>query len=218
MIQGTPKWLAELERRFGRFAIPQLQWVIVGFPVFGFIVLYLNPAGLAKMVLSPELVLKGEYWRVITFLAVPSGESGNLFFFIIYVWFLYFVASALVSEWGEFKTTLYFVIAWLLSVIFSFVASYPLYGMTDIGLSMLLALAVMHPDFEILLFLVLPTKLKWVALITVAWVAYKFFKADTDFKIYLLLVYANYLLFFGPYHIDQFRQMQRRRKFRNQWK
>ena len=227
MISSTPTWLTKLERRFGVFAIPHLAKVMVGVQLFGVIAILINPESIQRLVLWPPFVMEGEVWRLFTFMSVPLYQITGLFsmiFLYFYLQILYMIVSALEETWGGFKTTLYILIAWLLSITFSFVAVfyfgqfYPLKGMLDIGISLFLAVAVLAPNAEVALFFVLPVKFRFLAILAGAWVAFRLVTGDGFEKVYVAMVYANYLLFFGSYHLDQLKQMQRRKKFRDQWK
>ena len=61
-----------------------------------------DPVRLTRLALVPELVSVGEYWRLITFLALPVSMS--LIWVIFALWFLYFILNAIENEWGAFKT------------------------------------------------------------------------------------------------------------------
>ena len=213
MVADTPHWLQKLEKRFGAFAIPNLPIVMVGIQVFGLFVLYANAEGIQKMILYPDFVIAGQVWRLITFMAVP--QVTNIIFALFVLWFLYFIVSTLEAEWGDFFTTVYILIAWLVSVGFSFVFNVPIWGMSEITSSLFLAVAVLFPEHEILLYCIIPVKMKWLAWLAVAYLIFRLITGSNLDRLYLMLIYMNYLLFFGSYHIGQFQALQRRRKFQN---
>ena len=67
----------------------------------------------------------------------------------------------------------------------------------SVGGSVFLAFAYLFPDFELLLFFILPVKIKWLALIT--WIGYflGFAFGSWHTRLIILASIANFLLFFG---------------------
>src|SRR5208282_2071378 len=99
MLDGqTPKWIDRLERLMPGLGIPNLALYLVGAQGLGFLLVLANPRALGLLVLDPYLVLHGELWRLITFLAVPPPLSPLWMVFAL--WFLYFIVTALEQEWG----------------------------------------------------------------------------------------------------------------------
>ena len=84
--------LEKMERKIGRFAISNLMKYIVIGNVVAYILSLINPMYLSYLILDPSLVLKGQVWRVITFVFIPES-TGNLFFFAISLYFMYFIGS-----------------------------------------------------------------------------------------------------------------------------
>lgn len=195
-IARLPNWLDHLEKRFSWFSLPNLAIYLVVVQVFGFLFLQINPQVFEKMVLHPSLVLQGEWWRVVSFLAIPL--STNLFFQLIVVWFLFFIVNIVESSLGEFKTTLYLVIALVLANIFSFVFQVPVYSAAYIQLSFFLAVAVLMPDAEILLFFILPVKIKYLGYISLAFVLFSVVFSNWYERVFLIFMLANFFLFFYP--------------------
>ena len=97
MFNSDPKWLRFLERRIGWIAIPNIAILLITLQALGFIAINMNPGFAAILALIPEAVLQdGEYWRLITFLAMPLSNSVLWMFFVL--WFLYFILGTLESE------------------------------------------------------------------------------------------------------------------------
>src|SRR5437660_254129 len=90
-MSSTPKWLRVLERYVGWIAVPQIAVILVTLQVIGFVFILQNPAWVAILALNPAAVMAGEYWRLITFLALPLSLSPLWLFFTL--WFLYFVVN-----------------------------------------------------------------------------------------------------------------------------
>lgn len=207
----TPNWLDQLEKKIGWFSLPNLAFYLIALQIFGLLLSYINPAAMSRLILIPQLVLSGEYWRLLTFMAIPLGSS---FLFIIFLYFLYFIISTLESHWGEFKTTFYLFIAIFMTIAFSFAFNYPVSSFVLIETTLFLAVATLFPEFEILLFFILPVKMKWMALISAAFVIMQFLGEDLIGKLYIAAVFLNYFVFFGASFIGNIRNNIRRNKFK----
>jgi hypothetical protein len=195
------KWLNKLERVLGRFAIRNLMTYIVMLNAVAFVLIYLDiyvlQTGILypKMVLIPELVLKGEIWRLVTFLAIPPSTSLMWVFFTLY--FYYMVGGALESEWGTFKFNAYYFLGILATIAVSFIfniAVTPIY----INLSLFLAFARIYPNYELLIFFVLPVKVKYLALIDWAFIAFTILTGSMSSKLTAIISIINFFIFFGP--------------------
>ena len=69
-------WFDKLERRFGRWSIPNLTSILVGGQIVVYAVaLFVNRNIASSLSLYAPAVLSGEVWRLVTFLFVPSGGS-----------------------------------------------------------------------------------------------------------------------------------------------
>ncbi|MDF2592252.1 MAG: hypothetical protein K0S75_1718 [Clostridia bacterium] len=195
------KWLNKLERVLGRFAIRNLMTYIVMLNAVAFVLIYLDlyvlQTGIlySKMVLIPQLVLRGEIWRLVTFLAIPPSFSLMWVFFTLY--FYYMVGGALESEWGTFKFNAYYFLGILATIAVSFifnVAVTPIY----INLSLFLAFARIYPNYELLIFFVLPVKVKYLALIDWAFIAFTILVGSMSSKLTAIISIINFFIFFGP--------------------
>ena len=74
-------WLNKLERKFGRYAIPNLMTYIIVLYALGFALQMVNPMFYYQYLsLDVSAILSGQVWRVITFIIQPP--STNLLFVI----------------------------------------------------------------------------------------------------------------------------------------
>ncbi|HSQ42425.1 MAG TPA: hypothetical protein VLM37_09120 [Fibrobacteraceae bacterium] len=217
MLQ-PPRWLGWAERHFHWLTIPNLGLFLVALQTLGFAFLWIKgasdpyaAANLAQlMVLDPQAVLSGEIWRIFTFLTIPLSNS---IWMIFVLWFLYFVLSSLAQAWGDFKLTIYFLIAWLATVVASLLFRVPVDSFLFIETTFFFALATLIPDYEILFFFLLPIKIKWVALFSACiMILVPLLVGDWAYRLYVLVASLNYLLFFGPAFYYRLRlEMERRR-------
>lgn len=225
--------LSRLERRFRRFAIPNLTTALVVGQACLYVANLMPPRGVAldRVMLVPDLVLQGEVWRVFTFLFAPPNQ-GPLFV-IFYFLLLHLFGTTLEQHWGVFRFNMFLLIGWLANVGAAFAAD-ALAGpggvLDEAGLlgaadgtavasngflysSLFLAFARLYPDFILNLFFILPIRIKWLAL--VQWVVYGYLLLTGSWmtRMLVLATVLNYLLFFGPEHVREFRHGHRRRSF-----
>ena len=188
-------WLNKLERKIGRHYIPDLMKYLC-FAMLGvFILEYLPLARSAWYLLyfNRDLILRGEIWRLITFIFLPPNSSIIWILFSLY--FYYFLGTALESRWGSRKFNLYILIGWLCNVICGFLTGYAVNSF--LYTTLLLAFAVLYPDMEILLFFFLPVKMRWIG---GAWAVYLFYQLIVSpfaYEVSLLFSLLPFLLFFG---------------------
>ncbi len=156
-------WLYRLERRFGRFAIQNLMFIIVigQFAVFvtDLIMPDLQLSGL--LYLNRDLVLQGQVWRLITFIFLPPSSSA--LWIVLSLYFYYMIGGALENEWGAFKFNVYYLIGMIGIIIGAFITGYG--ANAYLNLSMFFAFAILWPNFEVMLFWVIPVKIKYLAVL-----------------------------------------------------
>ena len=86
-------WLDKLERKLGRYAIPNLTVYLLAGYVIGFAVMNFMPSLLNWLTLEPGLVIRGQVWRIISWVLIPP--STNLISLIFLVLLYYSLGSAL---------------------------------------------------------------------------------------------------------------------------
>ncbi|MBI5689819.1 MAG: hypothetical protein HZC55_06940 [Verrucomicrobia bacterium] len=206
------RFLDQLERRFGRFAIPNLALYLVIGQVFVFLTALLGLISLESLDFAPALVLEGrQWWRIVTFLFIVPIPGGTLgFVFTAFGWYIFYLMSnALEHHWGAFRFNVYLLLSYVLTVALSFFA--PLYGVTNLYIlgSVFLAFAYLNPDFELLLFFILPVKIKWLALIAWAFNLVQFIRGDLSERLQIGASVVSFFVFFGPDMVQTLRQGRR---------
>ena len=164
-----------------------------------------------KLDLVAGQVLAGEVWRVVTFLFVPPITT---LIFALFFWYLfYLMGTALEHTWGTFRYNVYLLVGYLATVAVSFIT--PEVPSTNAFLqgSVFLAFAYLYPNFELLLFFLLPVKVKWLALLT--WIAYFLMIAAGGWMTRLVVSASicSFLLFFGGEILARMRSGHRRMTF-----
>lgn len=184
-----------LEKKFRGFAIPNITLYLITGQVILFVLNLAGQLDLSFVLLIPELVHEGQWWRLISFIFIPPAAHP---LFIIFAWYLfYLMGNALEGHWGTFRFNLFLLVGYIVTVAVSFL--FPAYPATNIfvGGSVFLAFAFLYPDFEILIFFILPVKMKWLALLTWIGYAYQIVVSPWPTRLIVLASVANFLLFFG---------------------
>lgn len=115
------KFINKLERKFGRFGIPNLTVYIIGCYVLGYFLAMLAPGVLDMLSLDMSMVMRGQIWRLVTWVIYPPssvGGTGNLVMFLLAIFFFYYpIGTSLERTWGTFRYTLYIFSGLLFTVI-----------------------------------------------------------------------------------------------------
>ncbi len=187
--------LNKLERKYGKYSIEGLMKyiVIINFAVY--LLQMINPTIRNSLALIPQLVFQGEVWRIITFVFIPPNQSIIFIFFALY--FYYMIGTGLEQAWGSFKFNIYYLVGVLATVVFSLVTGVPVGEATYLNLSLFLAFAYLYPNFEVLLFFILPVKMKYLAYLDAFLLTYEFVFGNLSTKLMVLAAIINFLLFFG---------------------
>jgi hypothetical protein len=194
--------LDRLERRFGAYAPRGFIYVLVAAQALGTMVGLVAPEKLAMLEFDRQLIVAGEPWRLLSWLAMPPSLSPLWALFALY--WLYTMGTLLEGEWGAFK----FFVYWLLGVVATVAVAWVIDGpasSTTLTLTLFLALATLWPDYQINLFMVLPVKVKWLAYLAGAYLIKETLSQPGLAKLIPVVGVGNYLLFFGGTLIDRAR-------------
>ncbi len=211
--------------RHPRFGISNLMlYVVIGNAVVWLFTMMDTTSMMAYYLrFLPSAILHGQIWRLVTFALIPSASG---IWTLLFLYFYYFIGTALEREWGSAKFTVYFLMGLLFTVLYGFL----IYFVTGadvsvdasyIYLSMFFTFATLYPEQRVLLFFFIPVKIKWLAWADAAFFLYGVF--TTPFPAALLPVVAvlNYLLFcwdmlFGFLSPQRFRQRKKTVNFRRE--
>lgn len=189
-------FLTTLEKHFGKFAIPGLIRYVVGFNALVFLLGLTQPAYLGMLTLNREAIFAGEVWRLFSWIFIPNTTS--LIWVLFYLMFTWWIGDLIESAWGTFKLNLYYLVGYLACTTAALVFQGPSLGNTALTSSLLFAAATIAPELQILLFGIIPLRLKWVAIISAAFLGLSVLAAPWSVRASVLVAFSNYLLFFGP--------------------
>ena len=216
-------WLNALERRLYKYNIPPIMRYIV-FAMGGVFVLdlflgmttaYTTRVSLVSyLMLDISLVLRGQVWRLVTWLFVPNQSS--MLWMLISLYFYYMIGTALEARWGNRRFLIYYVIGALANVAGAFIAhaitGYG-YGVnTYLYYSLFLAFAALYPDMQFMMFFFLPVKAKWLAALDLLYFLMAIITGSVGLRMAAIASLVNVALFFG----EDFYQMARRAYFQYQ--
>lgn len=112
-------WLNKMERKFGKYAIPNLPLVIAIIYTFGFLMNAFKPDWLYFVTLNPHAIVQGQVWRIVSWIFVPEG-SMSIFFVLIFLFFYYSIGRNLEMAWGKFAFNLFFFSGIILTIVGAF--------------------------------------------------------------------------------------------------
>ena len=194
-----------MERRFGRYAVPQLTKFIILTYIIGYMLYFFQALThnniLMLMYLSPRLIIKGgQIWRLVTWLFMPPESPG--IFTIIMLFFYYQIGTALEQTWGDFRYNLYIFSGILFMVIGAFVLyafGINVDGMFTtyyISLSIFLAFAACYPNMQVMLYFLIPIKIKYLAIFDLILTAVNAFYATMPERMAIVFSMLNFVIFF----------------------
>lgn len=209
-------WLDKLERRFGNLYIPNLMTgVVLVQGVVWLLQTITHQYWITQLFsLTRAGLLQGQVWRLFTFILLP-GSFSNAIFLAISLYFYYFVGSALERQWGSFRFNLYLLVGMMGSWAAAFLAGN--WGNGGLLLSLFLAFAWLYPNMQVLLFYIIPIKVKWLGLFSAALWLIDLLRYPGLFKLCLIFEMAGFLVFFGRDVWDEIRRWFTNRRRRDQW-
>ena len=200
-------FLNKMERKFGRFAIQGLMKYIILFYVAGYLIEFLAPQAYSFLTLEPYLIFHyGQVWRLVSWVLIPP-PTGNFFFAIIMIILYYQLGTALERTWGAFKFNVY-IFGGMIFTVLGALLLYVIYGVNTpismggsfstyyINMTIFLAFAMCYPDMRIMLYFIIPIKMKWMAGIYAALIIYEMIISSWGGRVAIIASVLNFLIFF----------------------
>lgn len=213
-------WLDRLERRYRRFAIPNLiNIVLIGQIVAWVIIMFINSNLLWALPLVRAELFHGQIWRLVSFVFMPSLQT-RPFWFLLELYFYWWVGNSLTRAWGDFRFTVYWLAGMLGAILSCLITGFG--SSSGLFLSLFFAYAWMWPNQQVLLFFIIPVKVKWLGWAAAAVWAWDFITANFAGRVSLLFGLAGFLLFFGRemwlWARDTAVNYKRRKEWERRWK
>lgn len=211
-------WIYKLERKWGKFAISNLMLYISTTTLFVYVANLLIPSVhlYSLLALFPEEVLRGQIWRLVTYLFIPPNTSP--IFLLITLYFYYIVGNWLESAWGSFKFNVYYLLGMVGTTVAALITGY---GTSFyLNMSLFFAYAMLWPDHEVLVFFVIPVKIKYLAYLDAAMFLWGFVTGGWSARLAIVASLVNFFIFFGKSFLTTVRNKQKysgvRRNFNKQ--
>lgn len=218
-------FLNKLERKYGKYAISNLMlYIVLGQAVvLGCTLLTGSTALINFIYFNPLLIIKGQVWRLFTFIFIPNSNS--IIFFLFAAFLYYSIGASLERTWGEFKFNLYYLLGVIFNMVGLLAVQLIFYRSAEYGnmfywvnygnityylnLSLFLAFAALYPDVEFMLYMILPIKVKYLAFLDLALLGYSFITGTTASRVLIIMSLLNFFLFFKDYLVRKKPHIQR---------
>ncbi len=209
--------LNKLERKFGKYAIPNLTMTIliiyaVGY-VFYYMARYMNATAIyGYILLDPYAILHGQVWRLFTWLLAPP-QMDILSFLITSFFFYYPIGRQLEAVMGDFRYNFYLLGGFFFTIIGAFL-NYAFYAIAAPGqaqmismtsslyftpyyvtMSIFFAFAVTFPEDRVLLFFMVPLKIKYLGIVYGVFLAYEALQGSTVQRIVIICSLFNFFVY-----------------------
>ena len=187
--------LQKLNRKYGKFSVPHLMYIICGGMLVVFAAELLLPQYniAARLTLNMVKVYDGEWWRLLTFLFIPPSDSPVWLLFGLYFYAL--IGDGLERELGSFCFTLFYLIGAVSAVLAAPITGYG--HNTYLNLSLFLAFAMFYPDFRVSIFFFIPVRIKYLAIVDLVLYVLGLIFGNASVRVTILLSLLNLLIFFG---------------------
>ncbi len=194
-------WLYKMERKISKIAIERLMSLltVAMAMVFAadviFSALAETPISLYSLLyFDRAAIFSGQIWRIFSFIFLYP-DAGNIILTALALYFYWWTGNSVEGYWGTARFNLYY----LFGVIGSIIAGLIVGGMTNmyLNLSIFLAFSVMFPDVEVLLFFIIPVKVKWLGIFEGAMILILFIFSGAVNRAAIIAALLNFLLFFG---------------------
>ena len=173
--------MGSFERKFGKYAIPNLSLLLIICYAFGYLIQRVNPGFIYYLTLN----------------LVPPDPGSNLFFVAIMLYFYYSIGTQLERTWGTYFFNVYIFGGFAFTILGAFllmgccylfraeqIAFYgeaqffqltSLYTFSTyyVNMSIFLAYAATFPDMQVLLMFIFPIRVKWLGIIYGAMLAFE---------------------------------------------
>ena len=230
------RFLNKLERKYGRYAIQGLINYLMVLYTIGMVIGLMFPTFYYRfLALDFDAIFHGQVWRLVTFVMEPYGSGSSITGFVEIIFFFFkvsiflMIGRSLESVWGTFRFNLYFLTGYLLNIIAGLIMyafHTPFYvGLEYIYQAMFFTFALLFPDVQFMLYMILPIKVKWLALLDAVilirslilfWLAGYYHIAAA-----IIVAFANFLFYFfatRDYKKISPRQVRKQAKRRRNYK
>ena len=223
-------FLDKMERKYGRYALSHLTMYIIVTYIAGYIIQLAAPIMRQYLTLEPYYILHGQIWRLVSWILIPPSSLD--IFTIIMLFFYYSIGTSLERAWGDFKYNVYIFSGILMTIIGSFLLYGILYAVNGypslmgtafstyyISLSIFLGFAISFPDMQVLLYFIIPIKMKWMAVVYGVLIIFSLIQTNWAGRVAIIMSLLNFLVFYFStrnYKRISPKEIHRRQTFKSQ--
>lgn len=234
--------MSSFERKFGKYAIKNLSFVLICCYAVGYMLEMIDRSGtlILYLTLDPYAILHGQVWRLVTWILIPP-PSGNIIFTLIMLYFYCSIGTTLEKTWGTYRYNVYLFQGMLFTIAGSFLLMgfqylfqsesialvgpdyyflvNSLYFSTYyINMSIFLAFAVTFPDVQVMLMFIILIKVKWLGIIEAVFLLLAFIQTDAVGRFVIAASLLNFVVFFitsrNMMHLRP-KEIRRRQEFKH---
>ncbi|MBR5490538.1 MAG: hypothetical protein IKV79_04630, partial [Oscillospiraceae bacterium] len=200
------KWLSKKIAMFcyqhPRIGIKNLMLYVVAGNVAVWLFSMMDTTGtfINLLTFSAADILRGQVWRLITFVLIPNSSR---ILILLFFYFYYIIGKSLEQYWGITRFNIFFFSGMLFNIVFGFIV----YFITGISyhidaqfiyFSMFFSLATLFPNTQVLLFFIIPIKIKWLAIVNAAYFLISMLSPPfSPLNLLPLIAFLNYFLLCG---------------------
>ena len=185
------KFLSNMERKFGRYAINNLTLYIIVLYVIGYVIKLMPNGAVIQyyLTLNPHLILHGQIWRLVSWVLIPP--TGLSIWLLITLYLYYFIGTTMERTVGTFRYNVFIFGGMLFMIIAAFI-SYGWVLLTSGGDTavavaskmmyysgyfstyyvqemVFLSFAISYPEIQLLLMFIIPVKVKYLGILYAAY-------------------------------------------------
>lgn len=200
-------FLKKLEKKLSPYAVSGIINYVIGMQIIGIVLYLLSPEFVFDyLTLNPVAIMQGQVWRIFTFFIFPPAfTSGSPMSFVLFnalALYCIRVFGMIVEQvWGKFRFNCYILLGVVLNIAVSLIA-WNVFGLflwlTPIYLvySFFFVFALMFPESQVLLMMVLPIKAKWLAVGEAVIYIYSFVRSGLNTRMEILICLVHMMIFF----------------------
>jgi len=212
----------KLERKYGKYAISNISLYLVLLYAAAYVIIALDESLLNYISLNPYAIMRGQIWRIVTWIIIPPSLQIS-FFTLLLLYVFYMFGTNLERSIGAFRYNLYLLsgmfftfIGALITMAYLFIAIPELthsavehadrmalfasvamsFSTFYVYMSIFLAVAVVMPDMTILLMFILPVKMKYIGIIYGFVICLEVLSGNIFTRIVIIASMLNFLIFF----------------------
>ena len=218
-MRGNEEKMSPFERKFGKYAIRNLSFVLVACYAVGYVLQIADRSNtlIYYLSLNPYAIIRGQVWRLFTWILIPP-PTRNMLFALLMIYVYCSLGTTLERTWGTYRYNVYLFLGMLFTILGSFLlmgyfylfhadaameakeAYFSLaslsFGTYYVNMSIFLAYAATFPDAQFLLMFIIPIRAKVLGIIYGILLLFDFFSWGAEGKFAIGASLLNFVVFF----------------------